>query len=91
MADNPRPLNVVGVGASAGGVEALKSFTAELPATLPGAILVVLHMPAAAPSVLSRMLDRHSTLPAITAAEHATSVLGGRLAAIYHRQEAGPA
>lgn len=71
MADNPRPLNVVGVGASAGGVEALKSFTAELPATLPGAILVVLHMPAAAPSVLSRILDRHSTLPAVTAASGA--------------------
>lgn len=67
MAEDPRPLNVVGVGASAGGVEALKSFTAELPATLPSAILVVLHMPAAAPSVLSRILDCHGTLPAVTA------------------------
>lgn len=91
MADNPRPRNVVGVGASAGGVEAPKSFTAELPATLPGAILVVLHMPAAAPSVLSRIVDRHRTLPAINATEHATSVLGSRLAATYHRQDAGPA
>ncbi|BBX13910.1 hypothetical protein MNVM_29910 [Mycobacterium novum] len=50
MAETPRPRNVVGVGASAGGVEARNSFTAELPATLPCAILVVLHMPAAAPA-----------------------------------------
>ncbi|MDD7813379.1 chemotaxis protein CheB [Mycobacterium sp. CSUR Q5927] len=68
MADSSGPLNVVGVGASAGGVEALKSFTAELPAGLPCAILVVLHMPAAAPSVLARILDRHGTVPAVTAA-----------------------
>lgn len=67
MAEMPGPLNVIGVGASAGGVEALKNFTAGLPATLPCAVLVVLHMPARAPSVLARILDRHSALPAITA------------------------
>ncbi|OBH18387.1 chemotaxis protein CheB [Mycolicibacter terrae] len=66
MADTPGPVNVVGVGASAGGVEALKRMVAGLPATLPYAVLVVLHIPARAPSVLARILDRHGPLPAST-------------------------
>lgn len=61
------PLNVVGVGASAGGVEALKSLVAGLPLGLPCAVLVVLHMPSGAPSVLGRILDRAGRLPAQTA------------------------
>ncbi|MGV0749458.1 chemotaxis protein CheB [Mycolicibacter minnesotensis] len=61
-------MNVVGVGASAGGVEALKTLAATLPTTLPCAVLVVLHIPPAAPSVLARILDRAGPLPAETAA-----------------------
>lgn len=56
--------NVVAVGASAGGVEALANFAAGLPPDLPFAILVVLHMPSSAPSVLARILDRNGPLPA---------------------------
>lgn len=62
-------LNVVAVGASAGGVEALTRFTAGLPPDLPSAILVVLHMPATAPSVLASILDRHGPLPATQAVD----------------------
>lgn len=62
---------VVAVGASAGGVEALANFAAGLPADLPFAVLVVLHMPTGAPSVLAKILDRHGPLPAAPAVDHA--------------------
>jgi two-component system chemotaxis response regulator CheB len=58
---------VVAVGASAGGVEALTQLVAGLPADLPYAVLVVLHMPPEAPSVLAKIIDRHSPLPAVPA------------------------
>jgi two-component system chemotaxis response regulator CheB len=60
---------VVAVGASAGGVEALTQFAAGLPADLPFAVLVALHMPAGAPSVLARIIDRAGPLPAQTAVD----------------------
>jgi two-component system chemotaxis response regulator CheB len=62
-------LNVVAVGASAGGVEALTQFAAGLPSDLPYAVLVVLHMPASAPSVLARIIDRNGPLPAMNAVD----------------------
>ena len=54
--------DVVVVGASAGGVEALAELAAGLPAGLPAAILIVLHMPAYGHSVLPHILGRRGPL-----------------------------
>jgi two-component system, chemotaxis family, protein-glutamate methylesterase/glutaminase len=61
---NSNTLNVVAVGASAGGVEALTRFAAGLPPDLPYAVVVTLHLSSGAPSVLARILDRNGPLPA---------------------------
>jgi two-component system chemotaxis response regulator CheB len=67
MTDSDEAPGVVAVGASAGGVEALTRLTAGLTPDLPYAVVVVLHMPADAPSVLARILARAGPLPATPA------------------------
>ncbi|MDR7321027.1 MULTISPECIES: chemotaxis protein CheB [Catenuloplanes] len=86
--------DVIAVGASAGGVEALRALAQGLPAGLPAAVLVVLHMPREAPSALPAILSRHCALPVVAAADgeqitpgrvyvarpgHHLLLLGGRL------------
>ena len=58
---------IVVVGASAGGVDALKLLVSGLPLDFPGAMVIVLHLAAGAPSVLAQILDRECGLPVLTA------------------------
>lgn len=62
---------VVAIGASAGGVEALSNLAAGLTPDVPFAYLMVLHVPAGAPSILARIIDRSGPLPAVAAEDGA--------------------
>ena len=62
------PSLVIGIGASAGGVEALCTALAGLPGDLDAAVLVVLHVPPSGKSLLAPILDRVTPLRADVAA-----------------------
>lgn len=63
----PEISRVIGIGASAGGVDALRHLVRDLPHDLPAAICVVLHIPANGPSLLAQILDRETPLRVATA------------------------
>jgi two-component system chemotaxis response regulator CheB len=58
----PRSIEVIAVGASAGGLQGLRAIAAGLPADLPATVLVVLHVAATGTSVLPQILGRVSRL-----------------------------
>ncbi|MGA6924158.1 MAG: chemotaxis protein CheB [Desulfosarcina sp.] len=68
-------MDIVVIGASAGGVNALKRLVSLLPEDLSAALFVVQHLPPQAHSVLHDILSRNGPLPAAPAAH------GGRLKA----------
>jgi two-component system, chemotaxis family, protein-glutamate methylesterase/glutaminase len=63
------PSRVIAVGASAGGIEALRHLLQALPGGLDAAVCVVVHIPARAPTVLAQILDRAGPLGASTAVD----------------------
>lgn len=60
----PNGHDIIVIGASSGGIEALRRLMAELPGDLPAAVFVVVHLAEEAPSVLARILDRAGPLEA---------------------------
>jgi two-component system chemotaxis response regulator CheB len=72
------PARVVGIGASAGGVDALARLVAGVPAGLPHALCVTLHVPATRTSALAEILDRACGLP-VAAAIDGEPLRGGRV------------
>nr|MBA2286884.1 chemotaxis protein CheB [Ktedonobacteraceae bacterium] len=56
--------DIIVIGASAGGVEALAELVKSLPRSLPASIFIVLHIPPHSLSVLPDILSRAGLLPA---------------------------
>ena len=55
--------DIIAIGASSGGIQALKELTAGLPADLPASIFIVVHMLPTAASILPDILGKRSALP----------------------------
>lgn len=68
--------DLVVVGASAGGVEALRAVVSTLPADFPGTVVVTMHLAAGSHSALAGILDRAGPLPA-RPARHGASLEPG--------------
>src|SRR6185369_13898660 len=61
------PQDIVVIGASAGGIEALRVLVGALPADLPASIFAVLHTSPQAPGMLAEILDHAGRLSARSA------------------------
>jgi two-component system chemotaxis response regulator CheB len=72
------PGRVVGIGASAGGVDALIRLLKHLDADLQAALIVVLHVPATGRSLLAAILERETALD-VRVAEHGAVIEAGRV------------
>jgi two-component system chemotaxis response regulator CheB len=70
--------DIIVIGASSGGLEALKEIVAGLPADLPAAVFVVVHVPARGTSWLPEILSRAGRLPA-SHARHNEAIRAGRI------------
>ena len=70
--------DIVVIGASAGGVEALRQLAADIPRELRAAVFVVLHTSPQGRSVLPQILNRVAHFPAV-AASHEAEIVPGRM------------
>ncbi|SRR5205809_4229299 len=77
--DSERGHDIVVIGASAGGIEALKELVGELPEDLPAALFVVLHLPMGGTSILPAILDRAGRLPAAHVGAEGAEISPGRI------------
>ncbi|MFP5227601.1 MAG: chemotaxis protein CheB [Acidobacteriota bacterium] len=73
-----KPRKLVVIGTSAGGIEALHAILSRLPATLPAAVLIVLHTSTGAGHVLQKVLGCSSSLP-VQYPEDRTEMQQGRV------------
>ncbi len=70
--------DIIVLGASAGGVEALTALVGALPRGLPATIFIVLHIPAQSPSALPNILNRVSPFEVFPAVDRA-AIQHGRI------------
>ena len=61
--------DIIVIGASAGGIEAMTKLVCTLPKNIPAALFVVLHIPPDSPSLLPEILSRAGSLPALHPAD----------------------
>jgi two-component system, chemotaxis family, protein-glutamate methylesterase/glutaminase len=78
MTGRPSRHDIVVVGASTGGVEALSQLVAGLPPDLPAAVFIVLHLAPGSASRLPELLSRRGPLRA-THALHGEAIVPGRI------------
>ncbi|MBC7849548.1 MAG: chemotaxis protein CheB [Chitinophagaceae bacterium] len=62
--------NIIVIGASAGGFQAIKKLVADLPPSFDASIFIVWHMAANVRGVLPEVLNRLKTMPSRTAVDH---------------------
>lgn len=70
--------NIIVVGTSAGGVEALTYLVKQLPPDLNAAVLIVLHISSRSKSVLPNILNRAANLP-VSHAQDGEAIVHGRI------------
>ncbi len=70
--------DIIVIGTSAGGVEALTELVSHLPSSLPAAVFVVIHLLVDSSSVLPRILQRAGRLP-VAFARHGETIEPGRI------------
>jgi two-component system chemotaxis response regulator CheB len=61
--------DIIVVGASVGGIEALRTIAGGLPKEFPASVFIVLHTSPEAPGILADIIDRAGALPAAYAAD----------------------
>ncbi len=70
----PGEFPIVGVGASAGGLEALERFFSALPPKCGMAFVVIQHLDPTHPSAMATLLKRHTEMPVTEAAEQEVEI-----------------